>query len=113
MTEFNPTCLGVNLIFLEETNYKFRKIRIFFIGSGELKGSIKSVEDGPYFQEKVIFNRTNVDDILFHEESALKSLEKDIKIWSQEFYINFIILDILLCGLLLGFMTMKTINFGH
>jgi hypothetical protein len=63
---------------------------------GDLEGVEHCVEDNSYFQEKVVLYRSDVDDIFLHEEGFLVGLEKDVKIGSEQFDIDFLVVDALL-----------------
>lgn len=80
MTKLDPATLRVNLILLKKANHELRKVRILFIGRSQLKGSVESIENGPNFEEEVVLYGTNVDDILFHQQSVLKRFEEYVEI---------------------------------
>jgi hypothetical protein len=44
---------------------------------------IECIENASYFEEEIILNRSNIDDIFFHKESAVEGFEEDIEIGTK------------------------------
>lgn len=58
--------------------------------------TVECIEYASYFEEEVILNWSDVDDILLHQQSALEGLKENVEIGSKQFDIEFIALTVLL-----------------
>ena len=78
----------MQFVFLHKSNHKLREAWVFFVRLCNLKTVEHCIKYNSYFHEKVIFDRSNIDDIFFHEQCFFISFKKDVEIRSQKFNIN-------------------------
>jgi hypothetical protein len=68
------------LKFLQKADDVLRKAWVLFVGMRDLKGREHAIKNHPNFQEEIILNRPDIDNIFLHQQSVLIRLEIDVKI---------------------------------